>query len=113
MAPTGGELDTKLDRSEFWQRVAAVSFGLWSLMIPLGVWILSTTFDRALRQSAEQSADAAMFRKNFENYVLNMEKRMTIVEERQNGVLRALNDFDSRIDRLDGKHDLGNGHKER
>ena len=101
--------DEKLGRAEFWQRVAAVSFGLWSLMIPLGVWILSNSFSAAMRANSDQAADSAVFRKNFEVYVLNMEKRMTIVEERQAVVIRSLNDFDARIDSLDGRHDLGNG----
>jgi hypothetical protein len=79
-------------------------------MIPLGIWMLSSSFDRAIKQSVEQSAENATFRKNFENYVLSMEKRMTIVEERQGVVMRSLSDFDARLDRLDSKHDLGNGH---
>lgn len=103
----------KLSRAEFWQRIAAVSFGLWSLMIPLGIWVLSSSFGAAIKTSAEGTAENAVFRKNFELYVLIMEKRMTIVEERQSVVLRSLSELDARVDSLSSKHTLGNEHAKR
>ena len=112
-------ISDKLSRAEFWQRIAAVSFGLWSLMLPIGIWLVSSSFDRAVKLNTEAVVEISLLRKNFESYVLSQERRMIIVEERQNRVLKLLEDYDprrvskvledldERIDTLDNKHTLG------
>ena len=79
-----------LSRAEFWQRVAAFSFGLWSLMIPLGIWMIGNTFERAMRSSVDQASELVAFNRRFEAYVLNMERRIVLIEERQSRVLITL-----------------------
>jgi hypothetical protein len=83
-----------LSRSEFWMRVAGASFGLWSLMIPLGVWMLNNTFDRVAHQQIDATGELVQFNRRFEAYVLNMERRVTIIEERQGRVLKELEEID-------------------
>ena len=79
-----------LSRAEFWQRIAAISFGLWSLMIPIGIWMIGSTFERAMKSSIDQASELVAFNKRFEAYVLTMERRITLVEERQSRVLLTL-----------------------
>ena len=86
-----------LSRSEFWMRVAGASFGLWALMIPLGIAMLSSTFERAAKANVEAASEIIAFNRRFEAYVLNMERRFTIVEERQAYVLKRLSDMDDDI----------------
>jgi len=79
-----------LSRAEFWQRVAGISFGLWSLMIPIGIWMIGNTFEHAMKSSLEQANELANFNRRFELYVLTMERRIVLVEERQSRVLATL-----------------------
>lgn len=104
-----------LSRAEFWQRVAGISFGVWSLMIPLGIWMLSSTFDRSNAASRDAAVEFVAFAKRFDGYVLAMERRVTIIEERQNRVLKTLDDMDSRLDGAENKlglHIQGYGKRE-
>ena len=89
------ENDVKLSKAEFWMRIAGASFGLWSLMIPIGIWMLSNTFERASKNTLDSSVEIVQFNRRFETYVLNMERRITIIEERQNRVLNTLEDIAS------------------
>jgi hypothetical protein len=59
-------------RSDFWMKVAAISFGLWSLAV--GMAIKSITD----------------FQTQFSTYVLLTERRITLLEERQAIVLKRL-----------------------
>ena len=88
--PTESEGDSKLSKTEFWMRVAGASFGLWALMIPVGVAMLSNTFQKTAQTNIEAASEIVSFNKRFEAYVLNMERRVTIIEERQNYVLQLL-----------------------
>ena len=87
-----------LSKTEFWQRVAGITFGLWSLSIPLGVWVITSTFDRSSLSANVAAAEFVAFSRRFDNYVLAMERRITIVEERQATVLKTLNEIDTRIE---------------
>jgi ABC-type lipoprotein release transport system permease subunit len=69
-------------RSDFWLKVAGISFGLWSIAIGYAV------------------SSIAGFEKEFSNYVLVMERRVTLLEERQQIVLR-------RMERIDMQHENG------
>ena len=79
-----------LSRAEFWQKVAAISFGLWSLMIPFGIWMLSNVFERAVKNTIEQASELVLFNRRFEAYVLQAERRLTLIEERQGRVIHSL-----------------------
>ena len=83
-----------LSRAEFWQRIAAFSFGLWSLMIPFGIWMLGNVFERAARTTLEQASELVLFNRRFEVYVLQVERRLTLIEERQGRVLHSLETID-------------------
>lgn len=80
-------------RSEFWMKVAAWAFGLWSIMIPIGVTMVSNAVERIVSQQAQ-------FQTEFKEYVLQMERRVTIIEERQSSVLRRLDTINSEHDSL-------------
>jgi len=98
----------KLSKAEFWMRIAGASFGLWSLMIPLGIWMLGNTFEKASRTSIENAVEFNVFNKRFEAYVLGMERRITIIEERQNRVIATLESIDHSderfVPRINGKN---------
>jgi len=116
---TDETISDKLSRAEFWQRIALASFTLWSIVLPLLIWVVTSSFAHGEKFNTEIATDLALIRKNFEIYVLQQEKRMIIVEERQNRVLKLLEDYDprrvskvledldERIDTLDNKHTLG------
>jgi len=87
---------TYLSKNEFWMRVAAWSFGLWSLMIPLGVYMLQGAFQQTTKANVDAAREIALFNQRFEQYVLVMERRMILVEERQNVVLRAIADLQTK-----------------
>jgi cysteine sulfinate desulfinase/cysteine desulfurase-like protein len=89
------EGDSKLTKSEFWMRLAGASFGLWALMIPVGVMMIGGVFERATKTNIEAASEIVAFNKRFEAYVLNMERRVTIIEERQNRVLQAIDSMNS------------------
>jgi hypothetical protein len=77
-----------LSKAEFWMRIAGWSFALWSLMVPLSAWLLSRSFDDAVRKGDQMAVELAKFNTRFEGYVLSMERRITILEERQERLLR-------------------------
>jgi hypothetical protein len=93
--------DPPLGRAEFWMRIAAWAFGLWSLMIPVGVMMLKASFDKSSASISKLADEHGAFVNRFEAYVLNMERRVTIIEERQSRVLKALEDMDGRMDRVE------------
>ena len=72
-----------LSKTEFWMRVAGASFGLWALMIPVGILMIRGAFDSATKANTDAAVEIASFSRRFDAYALNMERRMTIVEERQ------------------------------
>ena len=77
----------------FWAKVAAATFGLWSIMIPLGVMMVRDAFQSAAREQAEASADIKLMSGRFEQYVLATEKRLILVEDRQALVIKTLNEI--------------------
>lgn len=77
-----------------WLRVASLIFGAWAAAVPISAVIFNKGVDRVVTQQEQ-------FRLDFERYVLSMERRVTIIEERQSGVLRKLEVQDNRLERLD------------
>lgn len=80
-------------RTDFWMKVAAITFGLWSIAIPIGVAMMRTSIQEVV-SSQER------FQQQFTNYVLTMERRVTLLEERQTIVMKKL-------ERIDDLHDSG------
>jgi hypothetical protein len=58
-----------------WSKIAAWVFGMWALMIPIGVSMVRVSVN-------ELAAAQTQFQISFNSYVLNMERRMTLMEER-------------------------------
>jgi hypothetical protein len=85
------EQPTNLSRAEFWQRAAAVAFGLWAIMIPIGVAVIRESISELVKHDREQS-------EQFNTYMLQMERRITLIEERQQRVLTMLSEHDRRLD---------------
>jgi hypothetical protein len=59
----------------FWYRVAAWTFGLWAIMIPIGVAIIRNAISTTTTTQEK-------FLSDFHAYVLHMERRVTVLEER-------------------------------
>lgn len=64
-------------RTDFWMKVAGVSFGLWSFAIGYAINSIKD------------------FQQQFSAYVLVTERRVTLLEERQQLVLRELAKIES------------------
>jgi isopropylmalate/homocitrate/citramalate synthase len=83
-----------LSRTEFWARVAAALFAAWAFAVPLAVRWVGNTVDDLVRENRQT-------REAFTAYVQAMEHRTTLIETRQEVVLRTLKDYDDRLDRLE------------
>jgi hypothetical protein len=77
--------DEPLGRAEFWQRAAAFAFAAWALALPLAAAAVIGSIGR--------------FTDKFDAYVLAMERRITLLEERQSRVLQVLEQHEARLDR--------------
>jgi hypothetical protein len=91
--------DHALGKTEFWMRVAGVSFTLWAGVVAIVGWVVQSSVQDAVRENKEA-------RNAFTEYVRLMERRVTIVEERQSAALHSIRDMDTRLDTLEGR---GNG----
>lgn len=69
--------------SSFWAKAAAASFGLWSLALPISASLVINKMDTVSRDISNLST-------RLDNYILNSERRITLIEERQQFVLRTL-----------------------
>lgn len=100
--------DRSLTRSEYWQRAAAIGFGLWAIMIPVGVAIIRDSIGELVKHDKEQA-------ERLNVYILTMERRVTLIEERQARVLSTLSDHDRRLevltDRTMPQNGNGNGRR--
>ena len=68
-------------------KVAGVSFALWSLAIPIGVLFIKDSVNSVVSQQRD-------FNERFNNYIFSMERRVTLLEERQTLVIKKLADMD-------------------
>lgn len=91
-----------LTRAEFWQRAAAVAFSAWALMIPAGIALVRSAVGEIVSTQQKQID-------SFNAYVLTMERRTTLIEERQSRVLRMLEEHDRRLDGLELQRNGTNG----
>lgn len=70
-------------RTERWLKIASLVFGVWAAMVPIGALTVSRSVEKIIEQQDK-------FQIEFRTYVLAMERRVTIIEERQAGVLKKL-----------------------
>jgi len=70
-------------RTLLWMKIAGVAFAMWSIMIPVGVSMLNESVANAV-------ASNERFNTEFKQYVLSMERRVTILEERQGAVIQMI-----------------------
>lgn len=84
-----------LSKSEFWQKAAAFTFGLWAIMLPIAAGLVISSVGR--------------FTDRFDAYVLAMEKRVTLLEERQARVLQILEQHNRRLDGHEDRMDTMDG----
>lgn len=89
-----------LGRAEFFQRVAAIAFAAWAAVVGYVGVVVRDSVAVAVQENKTS-------REAFAEYVRVMERRVTIIEERQAVVLRALGEVDHRLDRLEGREPQG------
>ena len=82
-----------LPRSEFWQRAAAVAFGLWAISIPLGISMLRDSF-------SVSSAAATRLTEKVSEDVSTTAARMASFEARQQLVLARIEVLERKVDDL-------------
>ena len=87
------ETNGPLPRSEFWMRIAGVAFGLWALMIPVGVSMLREAFT-----TSTAASDNLARRVN--DSTAQMQSRISVLEARQALVLIQLETMSRKIDEL-------------
>lgn len=75
--------DASLSKTEFWMRVAAASFALWALMIPIGVSLLRESFKESTASLVELNRSTLAAK-------LDATTRFTALEVRQITVLARL-----------------------
>lgn len=68
-------------------KIAGIAFGLWSLFIPFGVLAVRESVISAISSQAE-------FQKQFAAYVLTMERRITLLEEKQSTLSTRMEKID-------------------
>jgi hypothetical protein len=86
-------------RADFWLKISGITFGLWSLAIPVGVYIVKDSVNDVVQAQK-------VFNSQFSEYVLGMERRVTLIEERQSVVITKL-----RMIEEDHRAAFGNGSK--
>lgn len=80
-------------------RIAGVSFTAWAFVVAIVGWVVQSSVAEAVKENKESRAA-------FVEYVRAMERRVTIIEERQSVVIQALRGYELRLDQLEGR---GNG----
>lgn len=81
------ELRQSLSKVEFWRRVAALTFSTLAAITSVAATYIGSAFIRLSEK--------------FDEYVLSMEKRTILLEERQGRILKVLEDQDSRLDDME------------
>lgn len=79
-----------LSRAEFWQRAATFGFAAWAIVLPLAAGLVVQSLSK--------------FSESFNAYVLAMERRVTLLEERQSRILSIIEDQNERLRRLEGNN---------
>ena len=96
--------DEPLSRSEFWQRIAVGLLGLFGVLatvITMGITFARAVSTDTTAQNQMIAAQIATLTSMIQDLRLVQERRLTIVEERQNGVMQGQNDQNARITALE------------
>ena len=83
-----------LGRSEFWMRVAGLSIALWAALTPILVGMVRSAISHASASSA--AVAAALI-----DYKLATERRITLLEERQQFEIQSNLERNHRLDLLE------------
>jgi hypothetical protein len=90
-------------RGDLWMKIAAGAFGLWALAIPIGIEMLRSSL-------SDIQGDIQILTSKAQEYRLVTEKRIILLEERQEKVVRENADHEARIKILE--RELGVGVRE-
>lgn len=66
----------------FWMRVAAISFGLWSLVLPISAKLVTDRISEIAVSQRQQAAEVVAYRELMERRVLLLEERQADVRAR-------------------------------
>lgn len=78
--------DENLSKAEFWRRAAAFAFSAWAIAVPI--------------TAGAVIASLSKFSEKFDAYVLAMERRVTLLEERQMHDRKVIEDNNNKLDRI-------------
>ena len=78
-------------RNAFWMKFAGFAFSAWALLLPISAAIISNTVSKV--GDAQQ-----VFNASFNEYRQQVERRLTLLEDRQATVLRWITEHDPKID---------------
>jgi hypothetical protein len=74
--------------SDFWYKIAAVSFGAWAVMIPVGIGMIRGVLARSTSMQEK-------FLTDFHSYVLQMERRVVALEQEVKFMTRRSRTYNS------------------
>jgi hypothetical protein len=76
-----------MPENDFWYKIAAVSFGAWAIMIPVGIAMIRGALSRSTMMQEK-------FLTDFHSYVLQMERRVVALEQEVKFMNRQSRTFD-------------------
>ena len=82
---------TSMSRSEFWMKAAAIAFGLWALMIPVGISMLRDSF-------YDSHASVTKLAEKLNTDTVSTQSRLATIEARQATVLARLELIERKLD---------------
>ena len=85
------ETNGSLSRSEFWMKAAAIAFGLWALMIPVGISMLRDSF-------YDSHASMTKLTDKLNTDTTLTQSRLAALEARQVAVLARLELIERKLD---------------
>ena len=85
------ETNGSLSRSEFWMKSAAIAFGLWALMIPVGISMLRDSF-------YDSHASMTKLTEKLNTDTTLTQSRLAALEARQVAVLARLELIERKLD---------------
>jgi len=85
------ETNGSLSRSEFWMKSAAIAFGLWALMIPVGISMLRDSF-------YDSHTSVTKLAEKLNTDIVTTQSRLATLEARQATVLARLELIERKLD---------------
>lgn len=81
-------------REDFWLKAATWTFGLWALMLPITAGLIVSRISEVVDSIRIQAIEHDEFHDSFITHREQTESRLARFEERQNNVLRRLDDLE-------------------